>query len=164
MGNYLAISPDRRVCPVCEGKAGDCNLCGGIREISLALSRLYDADQYVRGHSPDWSGRNEDHDGVTAYSLAEWFRRSWGGSGETELLDPRAAAGFFADDTGDEQRVIVTASEGEIIFYGFSWGYGGEGPSGLAAVLADAGFFDTLAEARTWIASQDGDQPWELNR
>lgn len=192
MSNYLAISPDRCVCPACEGgllscdacqggdsecgrcggageaKAGQCNLCGGTCEISLALSRLYEADRYVRRQSPDWSGDNRDHDGITAYSMAEWFRRRGGGlppsegEGPRPLLDPRAAAGFFEE--GGEQRVIITASEGDITFTGLSWGYGGEGPNGLAAVLADAGFFPNLAEARAWIADQSIVRPWELQR
>lgn len=156
-------------CTVCGG-AGEvvtrkCDLCSkGF--VTAALMRLAEAEKHVRGQEPNWSGDNRDHDGITVYSMAEWFRR------RGDLLDVRAAAGFFEDD---EARVILTGRSratvaagrrdyGDVTFTGFAWGYGGEGPNGLAAVLADAGFFASLDEALGWIARQDFGQPWELSR
>ncbi len=124
--------------------------------IERALMKLAEADKHVRSQSPDWSGNNADHDGITVYSMAEWFRR--------RPMQLSRAWGRIGSDGEPRVTLIDAGGCDSIIFTGFAWGYGGEGPNGLACVLADAGFFPTLDEARVWVARQAFSGSWELRR
>jgi hypothetical protein len=140
-------------CPDCyEGQvdAGPCDLCKGVGVITYALSRLYEADQFVLRNDPDWDGDDASRSGVTIYSLAKWFR-------QREELGPKVHRAH----TRREDEELVVALEDDrgqelVVFRGLSWGYGGEGPRGLATILADvlSKQFPTIAEAMRFAQSQ----------
>lgn len=58
---------------------------------------------------------------------------------------------YTADDWAE---TTVTFSDGAThTFNGFGWGYGGEGPHGLAKFFAMAGFAETMRDIMSWSAS-----------
>jgi hypothetical protein len=152
------------LCSSCLGagevEIGPCALCSGGGVVSFALMRLWSADAWTRANKPDWQGDDAEHPGVTVFSKARWFRvrqsglpASAGGIVKAEgLVDPDLAG-----------LVRLTARNGlQWLFHGFAWGYSGEGPSGLACVLADAMAqrFPTMADARLFVSSQPFERPW----
>lgn len=146
------------ICDACDGagevEAGTCTLCIGDLRVSLALSHLYEADKFVRAHEPNWSGDNATHKGITMYSQADWFRKRK----SIALQDSKRAEGRVYN----HEHVVYLVAGMTVVFYGLSWGYGGEGPNGLADVLADAGFFETQQDALRWVGRLPQDQGWEL--
>jgi hypothetical protein len=62
--------------------------------------------------------------------------------------------------------VEVADRRGKVLarFYGFAWGYGGEGPTGLAAMLADLGLFRDMDEAVDYVIRLPQDEPWAMVR
>src|SRR3990167_6530306 len=116
-----------------------CTTCFGTGTVTYSLMRLTEADRWVRTNFPEWDGDNRSHNGVTLFSMAEWFRRRRGFAAET------VEAGLIDDDVvlrvggADVIKPGDTVLHRRVIeFTGFAWGYGGEGPHGLAALLADA--------------------------
>lgn len=156
------------LCSSCLGagevEVGPCTLCSGSGVVSFALMRLHSADVWTRGNKPDWQGDDGEHPGVTVFSKAMWFRvrqsglpASAGGIVKAEALAEAELAGL----------VRLTARNGlQWLFHGFAWGYLGEGPSGLACVLADAmpQRFPTMADARLFVSTQSFGQPWAVNQ
>jgi len=142
-GNGCDPAGTEKDCPKCEG-AGEqpmrgCTTCNSAGTVSYSLMRLTEADRWVRANAPEWDGCNESHNGVTLFSMAEWFRRRRGFAAET------VEAGLIDDDVvlrvggADVIKPGDTVLHRRVIeFTGFAWGYGGEGPHGLAALLADA--------------------------
>lgn len=141
------------------------------------LSFLAQARSYVqgressRGGSPWWPGERLNHDaqyaGVTNYSLALWAARRQQLLGQVDRLECR----FTADK---EQVVRAMPAQGEVAllaFYGFAWGYGGEGPHGLAIVVQDlwpglfplGTVFDREMAAVRMIAAQPGDRSFTIS-
>lgn len=154
-------------CDKCGGAgevaAGKCEQCGGAGHVTFALSRLQEADRWVRAHSPEWEGDNRDRPGITLYSTAEWCRRRLSeppmrrAYGYLYSGEPHVELHGYGNVDGDH-RVA------ELLFTGFAWGYGGEGPNGLAAVLADAfpRNFETFDDALRWVAHQPFKGSWTL--
>lgn len=151
------------VCPACRGKG----------EITQAFGRVREAAKRMKQTDPDFREETPDQYGTTDYSLAAyfWHRGLYGRDGEApnvRLVRGRPAVGSVA--AGHEVDVFfVTPREGvgpevyaKKTYRGFCWGYGGEGPSGLAAVLADLGLFPTLEDARRFVASLPMEDPWVL--
>lgn len=156
-------------CPACGGEglvpAGTCQLCQGSSRVSDAVARLYEADRWVRANAPDWSGDSRERPGITLFSQAEWWRRR---------RDLRDRVDVIQATIEPDQGQTVTLLERRIpggpmpllTFSGFSWGYGGEGPNGLAQVVRDIlpERFPTLEDALRYVASADQTEGWELVR
>jgi len=137
-GNGCDPAGTEKDCPKCEG-AGEqpmtsCATCYGRGTVSFALMRLAEADSWVRASAPEWDGDNHSHDGVTMFSMAEWFRRRRGF--EAQAVEAGDLNGDYVVRLGGNEGFLKRPAV--IEFTGFSWGYGGEGPTGLAAMLADA--------------------------
>lgn len=163
----LSIINPTITCPDCGGagevrEPGPCHVCGGEGYVTYTLMRLAEADRWVRANRPEWSGDNRDHNRVTMYSMAEWFRRR----GDAPTM-ARAWGGIVA-----AEAVVLLFSQPDdgrppwITFTGLSWGYGGEGPNGLAAVLADAfpDDFPVFDEAMAFVSRQTFGDSWTLKR
>lgn len=111
--------------------------------------------------------------GTTDYALAAY--RAWAGvhNGEKRTLTRpvkalRGVTNYLVPD-GDgnraieEQALIVEFADGTTLaLTGCSWGYGGEGPHGSAAILHDAGFFIDLESALRYVSGCNTNEPWEL--
>jgi len=161
-GNGCDPAGTEKDCPKCEG-AGEqpmrgCTTCNSAGTVSYSLMRLTEADRWVRANAPEWDGCNESHNGVTLFSMAEWFRRRRGfaaDSVEACLIDGQAVL-RLAGNEGFLKRPMV------IDFTGFAWGYGGEGPGGLAALLADAfpDDFPTFELAMLFVQRQPFGTGW----
>lgn len=179
-------------CPVCQGdgeeprgegcgncgglgevNAGTCGVCDGKQVVSFALRRLYEADRWVSSNQPDWDGDNASHPGVTLFSTAHWYRKrkEWGPrvasvtGGFLRTPDPD---GFYATmEMGSPfTHAVQLLDENDVVlitFWGFAWGFGGEGPNGLAAVLADAlpSRFETFEAAMQFVSSRAQNEKWE---
>ena len=167
---YDAETRAVETCEACGGAGeeplGDCAACGGRGIVRYAVAKLYEADRYICANSPDWLGDDADARGVTLYSLAKWWRqRSFLGAavkaaqGELRPMDDDSV--LPGDRTPTEAVVELLDAQGKVLttFHGFAWGYGGEGPTGLAAVLADAlpQRFPTFEQARNFVMAQRQD-------
>lgn len=153
--------PEDAACPDCRGSGEapviTCPTCEGAGEMPRAFCRLWEADQQVRRTAPAWGGDNGDHPGITAFSQADYFRR------RADLRQTQIAVGLLRQ--GEPVVLLDTLPPGLVAaFTGFAWGYGGEGPNGLADLLTDAGFFPSLDEALAWIGARDGTRRWTLRK
>lgn len=158
------LGPPSVVCLTCGGlgqiRVGVCALCVGKGEITLPLAHLYEADLWVRRNDPGWKGSDMDHPGITVYSQAYWFRERGRLRGEVVSV---------LGSIGPQQEPIV-ALFGEhrnmlLKLRGFAWGYGGEGPTGLADVLCDISeglptSFPAYESARLFVGGLPGDKGW----
>jgi hypothetical protein len=155
-------SIDEEECYQCRG-AGEiasdvCMLCEGTGNVSYDLLYLYEADRWVRLNEPGWDGTTRS--GITLFSKAAWFRKRelrnliWKATGEVAGRDEHIVRLFFAIPSSDVPTVLT--------FDGFSWGYAGEGPNGLASVLVDCGFFNNHEEAITYVARKRSGEGWRL--
>jgi len=162
-GNGCDPAGTEKDCPKCEG-AGEqpmrrCATCCGTGRVTYALMRLAEADRWVRTNCPEWDGDNRSHNGVTLFSTAEWFRRR---------CDFQALV-MEAPVQGGECVLRLYGSEGKrkavIDFTGFGYGYGGEGPHGLAAVMADAfpEDFPTFELAMAFVQRQPFGSAWTFS-
>lgn len=148
-----------RNCPTCDG-AGEvlstkpCPVCGGQGEISLPLMRLKDADKYFSLNHPEIKGDiPEDHTYSTQESLAAWYR----------MRGHTTAREVFGTISGNDDYIVgIRTNRGTYRFRGLSWGYGGEGPHGLATILADIGSFDSEEAAIDWVMRQPQGKGWVL--
>jgi hypothetical protein len=109
------------------------------------------------------------HHGTTDAALAAWeyFRNLW----RNNVIRAEGKPDYRVPDT-DGSRTIV---EPALILYsqngqslaltGVAWGYGGEGPHGGAAILADAGFFRDYETALKFLVGRPSmGSAWELKR
>jgi len=149
-------------CPTCGGAGeedyGLCPVCLGDGDVTLAQARLVEAYQQLGRVDRNWSGDDAERPGVTRYSLAMWARRReqlrhlvWGARGRPALGNPRFTHVVELIDA--EGRRLVS-------FHGFNWGYGGEGADGLAVIMADCGFFESLAVAYAWASDLPAGDAW----
>lgn len=147
-------------CKACEDgifNEANCNVCRGTSVVSCAFAKLYEAEHYVRRHEDNWDGNDASRPGVTMYSLAMWYR-------QRETREPLTAQGIIDDYSGHLVMLKDPKhADAPLVLHGVSWGYGGEGPTGLAAVLADTGFFRSFEDARRWVAAQPGNKTWKLD-
>lgn len=140
-----------------EGPSHTCGRCGGVGELPLALCRLIEADEYVRRQDSQWDENDsaQEHPGVTVYSLAKWYRKR-NAFGLVHILQG------VIDDFGVAE-VWLFSNQGKFLHLrGFAWGYGGEGPSGLAVVMTDIGTFPSTERALQWVARQPQNKNWVL--
>jgi len=149
-------------CAACQGTgcgpAVQCTVCHGEGIVIMAVMKLRDADKWVRGNQPDWDGDDASRPGITVFSKAKWWRLR-------EAFGPvrMARSRPYEDDVWG--AVELVGENGKTVkFLGFAWGYLGEGPTGLAAVLADAmpGRFPTFQVAREWVARLPQHDAWSL--
>lgn len=101
----------------------------------------------------------QTHSGTTRYALRAYLAlrdhlrvpgvEVWGGSG---------------GDTSTHEVGTRVPGVALLTLDGVAWGYGGEGPNGLAAILADLGFFDgDKGAALRWVAAQDQARGWQID-
>ncbi len=145
----LGRAPRRRPCPLCRGTGW----------VTPALVEIYDAYRRATAHEPQWSGADDSiHPGITMFSLAAYYRR------RPYLRGRAAAARGRPREEGCFGVVELLDQAGRplAVYRGFAWGYGGEGPSGLAALLADAlpDLFPSYEEAFAFVHSLPQEEPW----
>jgi len=139
----------------------ECELCAGTSHVRRPLADLYEADRFCRRNDPAWTGIDHDgHRGITLYSQAMWYRTRAG-------FGPIVrAAGAFTGDGSDAGPTVVLENAGgaKLTLHGFAWGYGGEGPNGLADVLSDVfpGKFPRKDDALAVVAAFDFNGSWEI--
>ncbi len=104
--------------------------------------------------------RRLPHPGITDFSLAAYYRR------RPHLRGRVAAARGRPQEEGCFGIVELLDHAGHplAVYRGFAWGYGGEGPSGLAALLADAlpAAFPSYEEAFRFVSSLPQEEPWTI--
>lgn len=150
---------DHVPCPACEGRRR-CRLCRGAGDVPRALAHLYEAHRLARAIAPEWRSSDDSaRPGVTVYSLAAYYRRRRHLQGKVERARGRPAG------AGEACGVVeLLDGEGNVLarYHGLAWGYLGEGPAGLAAVLADLfpAAFPTYEAARRLVASLPQGEPW----
>lgn len=103
------------------------------------------------------------HHGTTDYALAAFaqlyrkFRRRCQVVGVLDYKVPD----MEGNRTILEPAIVVGDSSGpQLVLTGCSWGYGGEGPSGTAAILCWLGHFDRMQDALRFVGGLKGNQPW----
>lgn len=149
-------------CPLCELRLRRrCRLCGGSGRVTRALREIYSAHRLARALAPEWRGADDQQrPGVTIFSLAAYYRRRRFLRGK--VVSARGRPGH------EEAFGVVELVDGDgrplTALRGLAWGYGGEGPSGLAAILADAlpGLFPTMEDARRFVMALPQDEPWAI--
>ncbi len=150
---------DHVPCPACEGRRR-CRLCHGAGNVPRALAHLYEAHRLARAIAPEWRGSDDSRrPGATVYSLAAYYRR------RRHLRGKAARARGRPAGAGEAYGVVeLLDGEGNVLarYHGLAWGYLGEGPAGLAAILADLfpAAFPTYEAARRLIASLPQGEPW----
>ncbi len=152
---------DTLPCPLCEGRRPRCHLCDGSGAVTPALERIYSAERLARVLAPEWRGTDDrQRPGVTTFSLAAYYRRR-------RFLRGRVVAARGRPGH-DEAFGIVELLDKDgrplIALHGLAWGYVGEGPAGLANVLADAlpHLFPTSDDARRFVLSLPQDKLWRV--
>jgi hypothetical protein len=124
------------------------------------IQRLQEADRYVRQNHPDWDGDETETVGITAYSKAKWYRNRGMRSQVNAVLCYENKEGNCCVELLDEKgKLLLTLA-------GMSWGYGGEGPNGLACVLADI-FPEKFPNQRTAleeVARHPMNETWTVRR
>jgi hypothetical protein len=108
------------------------------------------------------------HHGTTYFALAAWsqlrsiFRE--------RISRVYGTADYMVPDmdgkrTIAEPALMIVRDDGKTLaLTGCSWGYGGEGCQGTAAILHDLGFFPTMDDARRFVGQQTMDKPWQLEK
>lgn len=124
------------------------------------VGRLREADNYVRRNHPDWEGDLKEHNGITVYSKAKWYRN--------RHLREKVMAVFCFEGKDWNLYVNLECEGGKVLLTlnGFAWGYGGEGPNGLACVLADI-FPEKFADQRAAleeVARHRMSESWNIRR
>ena len=114
------------------GQGKICFLCNGNQKTSFELMKIYEANRFVHAQDPLWDGDDASREGVSMYSLAMWYRSK-------ESFGPIVEA---QSDGGDGPVLIMNRYADTMTLHGVSWGYGGEGPQALAAILADGGLIE----------------------
>ena len=167
---------DQIICPVCYGEAQEmfCRRCHGTSELSGDLMQLHSANEWTKKHDPEWTGCSKDRPGITLFAQAEWYRNR--GSLKHLFLSEVRVEGFTSEETVGREpvvRISLFSAYGRplahppfdhLSLYGFSWGYSGEGPNGLANVLVDIGFFSDHEEAMRYISNLKIDQKWSREK
>lgn len=149
-------------CGACNGTgcgpSERCSLCQGEGVVTLAVMKLRDADRWVRANEPDWDGDDASHPGITVFSKAKWWRMR-GTFGPVRMARSRP----YEDDVWGAVELVGDGGK-TVKFLGFAWGYPGEGPTGLAAVLADAmpERFPTFQAARQFVCGLPQHDAWSL--
>lgn len=149
-------------CQACGGvgemQCGACPVCHGSQEVTRAYAELYQAEERTRRYDPDWSGNSLDYPGITDYGLAHWYRK------RKEFRGPATLVQGVINDQGTSQIWIWDTNNFPVRIEGVSWGYGGTGPHGLAAILTDLSLFDSIEEAMKWIAIQPMERGWVIRQ
>lgn len=151
-------------CRVCEGGGevldpNPCALCGGEGQVSRVLASLASTDRRIRKQDPEWDGECRSRPGVTQFSLASYYRK------RESLRGRVVGARGIATDGGDHRVCLLDAHDEQLAtFYGFCWGYGGEGPHGLMDILQDAlpVLFPTYNDARAFVVGCPMERDWEV--
>ena len=138
-----------------EESIGKCQLCSGTLKTTRALVRIYEAHKRITSRDKNWTGKSLDYPGITDYGLAQWFLA------RNAVSNIYQAQGII-DDYGECQIWILARRCTLVKLSGLSWGYSGEGPSGLSYVLADIGFFSSIDKAKEFVAHQSG--IWVIKR
>ena len=138
--------PNGRVCPHCHGGEivdGTCSMCNGTGEIKMSTGHVYEA--WKRESRADDYHSGVDRPGITQSSLALWWERRI-------AFGTIVAVRARPEEDGAFAAIEVLNADGDVLkFKGLSYGYGGEGPHGLAAILADGGAFESEHDAMQWI-------------
>jgi hypothetical protein len=158
------MAHDHVSCPRCDpiGAAAPrrpCRLCQGTGQVTCALAQIYTAHRLARAIAPEWTGADDSlRPGITIFSLAAYYRR------RPYLRRKAARARGRPGGTECFGVVELLDREGRTLaaYHGFAWGYGGEGPSGLAALLADVfpEAFPSLEEALRFVISLPQEETW----
>ncbi len=157
-------------CSECDGagqvSVGSCSMCGGTGQITMALVRLYEAQRRVWAQHPEWAGDDKERPGCTDFSMAKYYRLRDGLHHGVVGVEGKPAGETGAAEVTLLIRIGPMRGLKTVTFHGFAWGYGGEGPRGLACVLADAmpQRFESVDAARRFLAGLDIGQPWKLGR
>jgi len=159
-------------CPACWGSGFEpgnvedetgcvdaCIACDGTGSVFWPLARIYDAGREILRSDPQWWAKetsNFDHPGISLYSLADWLRR------RTQYRPVLRVEGRRRFD--GTALVNVKAGARNFVMAGLEWGYLGEGPRGLAAVLGDCfpDRFPTQADAELYVMGLFRDIPWRI--
>jgi hypothetical protein len=108
------------------------------------------------------------HHGTTDFALAAWrqlrtifHRRISRVYGTPDYMVPD----LDGERTIAEPALMIVRDDGKTLaLTGCSWGYGGEGCQGTAAILHDLEFFPTMDDARRFVGQQPMDKPWQLEK
>lgn len=155
---------DHIPCPRCDPTPAPlprrpCSLCKGAGQVTRALAQVYTAHRLARAIAPEWNSTDDSlRPGITIFSLAAYYRRRpyLRGKAARARGRPQGTECFGVVELLDREGRPLAA------YRGFAWGYGGEGPSGLAALLADAfpGAFPSLDDALRFVISLPQEEPW----
>lgn len=142
-------------CPNCET---GCVLCDGTGIISPAVSELHQAYLHAERHDPEWNGDDASRRGFTRYTLAMWYRSDF----PWAAVD-RFEGAYEAQNGGWFVAYAVLCNGLRIGLHGVSWGFRGEGPRGLAAVIA-ASFHVDLEQVKDRVYGLPQATAWALTR
>ncbi len=167
MGDREAWFPPRfapsipQVIPVPPGQAAPAVDTHGTTVIAVKYKGgvLNVGDRRATAADPQWAGDDDSpHSGITDFSLAAYYRRRPRLRGRVAGARgrPRERGCFGVVELLDE------AGRPLAVYRGFAWGYRGEGPSGLAALLADAlpVLFPSYEAALAFVSSLPQEEPW----
>lgn len=146
----------------CTGEviSGVCLLCEQKGKITKALARIYKGYKQVTDNNPTWDKTTEPG-GVTAYSLALYFLHRIELQYEcVHIVGSTEKPEFYSN------IVEFLDQSGKILLHltGFAWGYTGEGPNGLAAVLRDVWPDESLAGKRAVPHNTPMEQGWDIRK
>lgn len=158
-------------CPDCEGvgefKVHPCRTCKGSGFVSSAIAKLRDVvSRHPGSENRIQVGRirvrvggvesataipTQIHHGITDYALLAYLQK------REALRDPEpavTAVKVTVDPAFEwENGILIQNSVDQLVLTGVSWGYGGEGPNGLATILHDLGKFPDHESALKAIAA-----------
>lgn len=157
-------------CSDCGGSgelvSDSCDTCEGSQFITTALLKLMDARKYTGGEQSfmevDENTYRQTNEGITMYALAAYFNlrgsfRDPSTVVEAGMFPMRAEWDGVIHHLPDIHGVKISSSSKTLILTGLSWGYGGEGPNGLATILHDLGKFQDHKEALNWVGALNKD-------
>lgn len=173
-------------CAACEGEGRLPRALAKIREAATRCEATPDRDLFSEVVPRRWAQRTS---GVTGTSLAMWSRIRHEfvdkrvqveGISEGSMAHNIVVVSTHESYEHEHQHTPATHPHGPVAagdaaarhvhrevaavasFDGFSWGYGGEGPHGLACLLADLGLAGSVDDALRFVASRDGARGWAL--
>jgi hypothetical protein len=160
-------------CKRCNG-IGDisstCAVCNGSGKITEGFAKVREGYRAAMRHDEDCTVRrvsflSRSNPGITMYALADYYQQRDNLRGKVAYVECKPNSPISQNGIPFEcHAVFMMNANGQPLysFWGYSWGFGGEGPTGLAAMLSD--LFDTdFDEMRQVVGSHDIESAWRMS-